>query len=79
MRVLFWATLLAALLVISAEAKRKRKFEGDFEFAEEVSAAPKTGPRKLSPLRWPAPTDRVSKMILERSRGPQWTCRAQFE
>jgi hypothetical protein len=31
-----WAVLLAVLLVVSAEGKRKRKFEGDFEFAEEV-------------------------------------------
>lgn len=36
MRVLLWASLLAVLLVVSAEGKRKRKFEGDFEFAEEV-------------------------------------------
>lgn len=29
--------LIVAAVVFSGEAKRKRKFEGDFEFAEEVS------------------------------------------
>jgi ABC-type transport system involved in cytochrome c biogenesis permease component len=35
MKVLWIALLFAAVLTLS-EAKRKRKFEGDFEFAEEV-------------------------------------------
>lgn len=30
-----WITLILALLVVAGQAKRKRKFEGDFEFAEE--------------------------------------------
>lgn len=29
--------MLFAFLAAAVEAKRKRKFEGDFEFAEEVS------------------------------------------
>ncbi|CAB3377690.1 Hypothetical predicted protein [Cloeon dipterum] len=49
MRLLYWVTILAALLVVSAEAKRKRKFEGDFEFAEEEeSKNAKKGDKK----RW---------------------------
>lgn len=31
-----WITLILALLAVAGQAKRKRKFEGDFEFAEEV-------------------------------------------
>lgn len=29
--------LIALLFAVAAECKRKRKFDGDFEFAEEVS------------------------------------------
>ncbi|XP_059490771.1 proteoglycan Cow [Neocloeon triangulifer] len=49
MRLLCWAVVLTALLVVSADAKRKRKFEGDFEFAEEdESKSTKKGDKK----RW---------------------------
>lgn len=30
--------LLVGVLALSVQAKKKRKFEGDFEFAEEVSS-----------------------------------------
>lgn len=32
--------MLFGFLAAAVEAKRKRKFEGDFEFAEEVSGDP---------------------------------------
>lgn len=31
-----WFFLVIGLLVVVSDAKRKRKFEGDFEFADEV-------------------------------------------
>jgi len=34
---ILWIIVLFAFLAAAVEAKRKRKFEGDFEFAEEVS------------------------------------------
>ncbi|XP_018321809.1 proteoglycan Cow [Agrilus planipennis] len=44
---LWLAVLLVVLVASSSEAKRKRKFEGDFEFAEEdETKAPKVGTKK---------------------------------
>ena len=34
---ILWIIVLLGFLAATGEAKRKRKFEGDFEFAEEVS------------------------------------------
>ena len=39
MRTVWLVCLLLAALVAQGEAKRKRKFVGDFEFAEEVSTS----------------------------------------
>jgi hypothetical protein len=33
---ILWIIVLFGVLAAAVEAKRKRKFEGDFEFAEEV-------------------------------------------
>lgn len=38
MRALLLVVVLLGVLVYGGEAKRKRKFDGDFEFAEEVSS-----------------------------------------
>jgi uncharacterized protein (UPF0128 family) len=35
---ILWIIVLFGFLAAAVEAKRKRKFEGDFEFAEEVSS-----------------------------------------
>lgn len=37
---ILWIIVLFGFLAAAVEAKRKRKFEGDFEFAEEVSGDP---------------------------------------
>jgi hypothetical protein len=37
---ILWIIVLFGFLAAAVEAKRKRKFEGDFEFAEEVSSVP---------------------------------------
>jgi hypothetical protein len=37
---ILWIIVLLGFLAAAVEAKRKRKFEGDFEFAEEVSRDP---------------------------------------
>lgn len=34
---LLCALAIVAILAVSGDAKKKRKFEGDFEFAEEVT------------------------------------------
>lgn len=36
MRVFLLVVVAAAVVYSTADAKRKRKFDGDFEFAEEV-------------------------------------------
>lgn len=49
MRLLLVVVVLSAVVCLGADAKRKRKFEGDFEFAEEdETKAPKSSEKK----RW---------------------------
>ena len=54
MRVLCFAVLVTALVIAVAAKQRVRKFDGDFEFAEEVSeasgrSAHSSGVRQLLP------------------------------
>ncbi|GLH11772.1 Protein of unknown function [Gryllus bimaculatus] len=40
---ILWIVVLVGFLAFTAEAKRKRKFDGDFEFAEEACSCEKIG------------------------------------
>lgn len=41
MKALLWITVALAILAAVADARRRKKFDGDFEFAEEVRGSPR--------------------------------------
>ncbi|XP_075217615.1 proteoglycan Cow isoform X2 [Lycorma delicatula] len=49
---LAWISLFIALLVASSEARRKHKFEGDFEFAEEDESRTSNNNKTPEKKRW---------------------------